>query len=118
MPTTGTAAASTALPQPPKTSQKVPMNSAAMRLLSDTRSSFCPGRSRRRRSPTAQRGAARRAEYSRTAPKMHQAPRQTCGAVLLRPAPALNRYSVEHLEPVRLVDDVPQWLAADEAARV
>jgi hypothetical protein len=32
MPTSGKAAASTALPQPPNTSQKVPMPSAAMRL--------------------------------------------------------------------------------------
>ena len=31
MPTSGKAAASTALPQPPSTSQKVPMNSAARR---------------------------------------------------------------------------------------
>jgi hypothetical protein len=32
MPTFGNAAANTALPQPPKTSQKVPMNSAVRRF--------------------------------------------------------------------------------------
>src|SRR5690349_8156117 len=35
MPTSGNAAASTALPQPPKTSQKVPSNSATARLTTD-----------------------------------------------------------------------------------
>src|SRR5438105_8532203 len=34
MPTAGNAAAYTALPQPPRTSQKVPMNSAIMRMRS------------------------------------------------------------------------------------
>src|SRR5690606_30780375 len=36
MPTLGKAAASTALPQPPNTNQKVPRNSAVQRLLIDT----------------------------------------------------------------------------------
>src|SRR5262249_4793611 len=40
MPTFGNAAASTALPQPPKTSQKVPSASAARRFPSDMTSSF------------------------------------------------------------------------------
>ena len=35
MPSPGKAAASTALPQPPKTSQKVPMNSATALFVSD-----------------------------------------------------------------------------------
>jgi hypothetical protein len=35
MPTSGKAAAKTALPQPPKVSQKVPMNSAAIRFERD-----------------------------------------------------------------------------------
>jgi hypothetical protein len=40
MPTPGKAAASTALPQPPNTSQKVPMNSAPNRFDSDMAFSF------------------------------------------------------------------------------
>src|SRR5258706_9568230 len=42
MPTPGNAAASTALPQPPRTSQKVPTNSAAIRLdIAMVSSLFC-----------------------------------------------------------------------------
>src|SRR4029077_9383399 len=48
IPTCGNAADSTALPQPPNTSQKAPRNSAAARLVSDIEIplslSFCDGR--------------------------------------------------------------------------
>jgi hypothetical protein len=40
IPTFGNAAAKTALPQPPSTSQKVPMNSATVRFVNDMSSPF------------------------------------------------------------------------------